>query len=373
MLALLLDTYLPHDGVDELLDATRFADRTQVEDHLLKRILPVAYPLRPGRREKYNLEQAQKWLGYLAAQMNHEGTRDLAWWRIARWQPKWPRVVIISLIVWLIGGAALSLGSWLVFRAIQRDRLFYSFFVHGMGSGLYVTLFGIVGGFFLAIRWAFLAEPSEYMYRSHPQRFNGFTFKIRAVPESLMGGILGVLAGGDGGIYGLSFGMLIGLLIGAYQEGLASLRLADRLITPASSWRGNQLLTITAWVAFEMGVLLWGGFSGAGFSLSGVSAFPGSNIVMCFICSVAASCALTSQALAGRATSFSQVGLAWTAVLAFTQLRNTIHSPIRFMRFLEDAREREVLRTAGPVYQFRHARLQDLLAETGCSLETGTD
>jgi hypothetical protein len=32
------------------------------------------------------------------------------------------------------------------------------------------------------------------------------------------------------------------------------------------------------------------------------------------------------------------------------------------MRFLEDARERGVLRTVGPVYQFRHARLQDLLA-----------
>jgi hypothetical protein len=29
---------------------------------------------------------------------------------------------------------------------------------------------------------------------------------------------------------------------------------------------------------------------------------------------------------------------------------------------LEDARDRNVLRTVGPVYQFRHARLQDRLA-----------
>lgn len=35
------------------------------------------------------------------------------------------------------------------------------------------------------------------------------------------------------------------------------------------------------------------------------------------------------------------------------------------MRFLEDARERNVLRTVGPVYQFRHARLQDRLALQG--------
>jgi hypothetical protein len=33
------------------------------------------------------------------------------------------------------------------------------------------------------------------------------------------------------------------------------------------------------------------------------------------------------------------------------------------MPFLEDARERGVLRTVGGVYQFRHAMLQDQLAE----------
>ncbi len=35
-----------------------------------------------------------------------------------------------------------------------------------------------------------------------------------------------------------------------------------------------------------------------------------------------------------------------------------------FCCFLEDARERGVLRTVGSVYQFRHARLQDQLATT---------
>jgi len=37
------------------------------------------------------------------------------------------------------------------------------------------------------------------------------------------------------------------------------------------------------------------------------------------------------------------------------------------MRFLEDARERQVLRTADSVYQFRHARLQDVLAESAAA------
>ena len=53
----------------------------------------------------------------------------------------------------------------------------------------------------------------------------------------------------------------------------------------------------------------------------------------------------------------------WPTSLTFAQLAMRWHTPVRLMRFLEDARERDVLRTVGPVYQFRHARLQDRLAE----------
>ena len=52
----------------------------------------------------------------------------------------------------------------------------------------------------------------------------------------------------------------------------------------------------------------------------------------------------------------------WQASLAFLQLAVRWHTPLRLMRFLEDARQRNVLRIIGPVYQFRHARLQDRLA-----------
>jgi len=52
----------------------------------------------------------------------------------------------------------------------------------------------------------------------------------------------------------------------------------------------------------------------------------------------------------------------WSSSLAFAQLAASDRTPVRLMRFLEDARSRSVLRTVGPVYQFRHARLQDRLA-----------
>lgn len=53
----------------------------------------------------------------------------------------------------------------------------------------------------------------------------------------------------------------------------------------------------------------------------------------------------------------------WTATLACAQLRRRSGTPIRLLRFLDDAHDREILRTVGPVYQFRHARLQDRLAQ----------
>jgi hypothetical protein len=51
--------------------------------------------------------------------------------------------------------------------------------------------------------------------------------------------------------------------------------------------------------------------------------------------------------------------------LAALQLWLRRWCPVRVIQFLEDARRRNVLRTVGSVYQFRHARLQDVLAQSG--------
>jgi membrane protein implicated in regulation of membrane protease activity len=53
----------------------------------------------------------------------------------------------------------------------------------------------------------------------------------------------------------------------------------------------------------------------------------------------------------------------WSTTLAWLQLQASRHVlAVRLMPFLEDARDRGVLRTVGPIYQFRHAKLQDQLA-----------
>ena len=62
----------------------------------------------------------------------------------------------------------------------------------------------------------------------------------------------------------------------------------------------------------------------------------------------------------------------WSSSLAFIQLAASDRTPVRLMRFLEDARNRGVLRTVGPVYQFRHARLQDRLAHQELATRQGS-
>jgi hypothetical protein len=53
----------------------------------------------------------------------------------------------------------------------------------------------------------------------------------------------------------------------------------------------------------------------------------------------------------------------WQVALAGVQLRLQDKTPTRLLRFLEDAHERNVLRAVGQVYQFRHGKLQDHLAQ----------
>lgn len=58
----------------------------------------------------------------------------------------------------------------------------------------------------------------------------------------------------------------------------------------------------------------------------------------------------------------------WPATLAWLQLRRSGQAPaVRLIPFLEDARKRDVLRTVGAMYQFRHATLQDQLASQAMS------
>ena len=111
-LTLVRDTYGPDEGVDELTDGSRFPTKEAIEDHLLDRVLTAAYARHPGQPAvPYAVDQARGWLVQLAHRMKEEGTRDLAWWRIPRWVPAWPRAfatvaVMVIVSAFLVGSLA---------------------------------------------------------------------------------------------------------------------------------------------------------------------------------------------------------------------------------------------------------------------------
>jgi len=115
-------------------------------------------------------------------------------------------------------------------------------------------------------------------------------------------------------------------------------------LSPLDSWRSDRAFGLVTGLV----VLLWAGLGAAlAVWLSG----PVSSLVNGLVT------ALVAGLLIGLVYPQS-----WSSSLAFAQLAASDRTPVRLMRFLEDARSRSVLRTVGPVYQFRHARLQDRLA-----------
>ncbi|WP_051114944.1 hypothetical protein [Actinokineospora enzanensis] len=343
MLGLLLDTYLPHDAVDELCDRERFPTGQTVEDHLLARVLPTAYDTHPGApRPAYTLAQAERWLGFLAGQMNREDTRDLAWWRIGRWKPAWPRIAVSGVLVGLADGLACG---FLFGRVV------------GLAVGLGVALLIFATGRLGADKY------NRYPPQYHGLRWNrqsprvALTFGLHFGPAGTLGFAAGVGATGGlcfwlaldspvGGVVGGLIWVLMAAVAAVLTDALGTAHPTDGLLTPLNSWRGNSRMVVASGLAVGLanGVLC-GGLSELLLRQNGFSLGVATAVTF-------------GVPFAIRAGS----PYAWSTMLTAAQLRRAGEGPRHTVRFLEDARARGVLRTAGPIYQFRHARLQDLLA-----------
>jgi hypothetical protein len=337
-LTLVRDTYRSSDDIRELLDfcdAVGDVSGPDIQDHLLDRVLPAAYTPQPGEpAPRYGLEEARRTLGCIAAQMSQEGTRDLSWWRIPTWAPAAPRAIVNgtmaglmfafggSPVYGLVGGAVFAYLNLIADKGrapAQRAPLRWRHLLsrNSVAPGLYYALIGgaLCAAFALAIRFG-VAEAA-----------------------ALAAGV------------GLGAG-----LAGAVGASLSRSAADDASpLTPAVCWRRDQAFGLAVGLMLGLGLSL-----GVGLGLSFIVAFG-----------------LENPHTTGHVTALLLVfawllvfglvfGLAipqtWSASLTFVQLAARWHTPVRLLRFLDDARERDVLRTVGPVYQFRHARLQDRLA-----------
>jgi hypothetical protein len=143
-------------------------------------------------------------------------------------------------------------------------------------------------------------------------------------------------------IPGLVFGLTGGLLLLFRQPPTE----ATSPLDPASLWRRERQYGL------GLGVVLGLVFGLTGGLVDGLVAGVGVGLAV----------GITGGLMFGLGSGLVS-SATWRTALASAQLRRRGEAPARLLQFLEDARERQILRTVGPAYQFRHARLQDRLAE----------
>jgi hypothetical protein len=207
MLTLVRDTYGPGDAVDELIDGSRFPTREAVEDHLLDRVLTAAYTPHPGRPvPPYTVDQARRWLGQLARRMNEDRTRDLAWWRVPRWVPAWPRVFATVVIM----GLASAFLIWFLTGPVSHVHLLPAFQAGPLTALVAVFAKELGYAFMFGFGLLLVSPPGR---RSPPQPERLWWSRTDILMILLLGAGAGVGTGLQNGILGgFKYGLAIGLV-----------------------------------------------------------------------------------------------------------------------------------------------------------------
>ena len=337
-LTLVRDTYRHADDVRELLalcDSDSNVSREAIEDHLLDRVLPCAYTSRPGEHSpRYNFPKAERWMGHIATRMNQDCTRDLVWWRVRTWKSSGLYIVMTLLVCILIGTLVGGLG----FGEIGA-------IIGGLAYGLY----WLVGaGLLLRVRQEFPTPPSLSVPLRWQRLFRPLPIAIGTI-SGLVFGLTGWLA------VGLMFGIAKGITAGVVFS------LSSGLLGWVGGWLGSTVYSLSDedYISPLTARTSWRHVQGFGL-LTGVRMTLIAALVI-WLGTGRIVVALAGALVAGLMGTVV-TPQTWPASLAFVQLAIRGDSPVRMIRFLEDARKRGVLRTVGPVYQFRHARLQDRLA-----------
>jgi hypothetical protein len=302
--------------------------------------------------------------------MNDDGTRDLAWWRIPVWVPRNPRVLVTGLVV----GSITGLLTGLAIGIVAGRAGVIAGTVAGQGTGLVIAL--VVG-----IGTGLVAGPGSEVVARVRGRTAGGSPDQRASPQwrYLFGrGALGtgLVAGlavglGFGAGFGARFGLVAGLgfgigvwVVAGLVEGLSRPVEADvNPLDPPASWRADKAFGRLAGLLSGLltglltGVVV-GTVAGLGAAVA-ARAGAGKGLAAGLADGLVAGIGAALGVAFGVALTYPA---SWNASLAFAQLAIGRRTPFHLMRFLDDAHHRGVLRAVGPLYQFRHARLQDRLA-----------
>ena len=350
----------------ELIDITSPED---LEERLLAGFVPAVYS---GGGDRYGAHDARRWLEFLAGHLRRTGTYDLAWWGLTFAAPRLVVAVgtglVITTMTWLALGTPAWLGTW---PGDSRGQ----WLVATLGTSLVgFTLGGVVIGRRRGLR----RSPARVRLKIRGRLGLVVHDLVRGLHSWgsmawigfwLIGGVL--FGAGGGAITGSVVGMLVGggggLAVGVGTWFVAvTVRALGAPVDPTETVSPQALLRtdrgtgLREGLAFGMAVstVLWLGMW--------VCFEPGTGLRFGLVFGHGVWLFTWLVTLVGLAFAWTFSVTVWGPWLfARFWLSLTGRLPWSVMTFLADAHRRGVLRQAGGVYQFRHARLQDYLATAG--------
>ncbi|MER5267562.1 helix-turn-helix domain-containing protein [Actinosynnema sp. NPDC002837] len=380
MVALARRIYSDTPGHDpaELVDADRFGGRDAIERHLLGGFVPAVYQERRGVRA-YDVEHVRHWLGHLADHLTRLGTHDLAWWQLGTSMSRRVRALVVALVVFA--------GVWLG-DVVVEGAVIGSVSAELLGLGVVVALlagvpFGLVHGHLARVQ---PLEPVRFRLRLRAGAGVKWPrVRLRARMGLLFGALVGCSYGTvmilvkwlvrgypvtpamvlvDAGVFTVVFGSGAALAFGliAAGESPQDIRAAA---SPAGLLDANRRTVLLQLALF--GPLFAVFFSATSWLIAtALMSLPGGGpfgIVISWPGLAGLLFGLVGGFGGGLGYLISMTAWGQWVVFARIWLPLTGRVPWAVRAFLDDAYRRGVLRRAGAVYQFRHARLQDHLAE----------
>lgn len=372
VVSLVRDIYADTGGrpVDELLDTVRFPSTRSLQDHLLDQLVSAAYTPRRGRpRPRYSPETAERTLRYLATQVTrNQADRELRWWDIPTWTDRRPRMILVGAVIGLLYGVSGLFTLW------------------GTTGPVWACLLAppcaLVGGFLAAQRHAELSDEQPLPSAGWRDIFPPGAVALGAFIWLLSGttswlafqlpgsdplpawlAYLAALPLGFGTTlvssrgYKLVAGTILGTGSGPQYDELRD-RLSRRPVTetravsPQAVWRHHIGLRLALGLLTGVAIAVFAG------SLAAYEYGVWKGVV------VGGIAGLWACLFAGPV---GNLGVA--AALSAVQLSISEGTPVRLVSFLEDARRRNLLRAAGPAYQFRHDWLRESLTSSTRSQE----
>ena len=381
MVTLVRAVYSDTPGRDpgELLDSQRFAGPEELADHLLGDFVPTVYGRRaehrlpvPGRR--FDPDRAQRWLGYLARHLTRLGTPDLAWWQLGAALHPSTRTQVTGLVTGLaVGAVDCCVGGLFSNFAFQ--------FVDG-------TVVGLLAGLMFGLgHWLTVSAKSRALSPSYarvqlrnragrPRRTSASRFAVGLLCGFMFGAGYGAvvglakgtfwgtdLPGGpaavlcDGLLYGLVFGLGAGFSF-SFLELLETPVDTSTAVSPPDLLHTNRTTVLAQFLVWTLA------FGLVAVSAATVLIWPLHGLGLGVVWAPAAALKFGTLSGLGAALGYTLTQTAWGQWVVFSRiwLPLTGRLPWNVVAFLDDAYRRGVLRQAGAVYQFRHARLQHHLS-----------